>query len=108
MIREGEALALASLITPTAHGIASRVLAKTAGGNMTLFAVDRGEALTEHTSPFEAFALVLEGTCRFTVGGADTHATAGTVVRLPAGVPHGLEATETTRMLLVMFRTAPA
>lgn len=103
-IAAGEAMALASLITPTAHGIASRILAKTPGGNVTLFAFDAGEALTEHTSPFEALAVVIEGACRFTIGGADTLATAGTVVRLPAGVPHALEAAEATRLLLVMLR----
>ena len=40
------------LVTPTPHGIASRVLAKTNGGNVTLFAFDAGQGLTEHTSPF--------------------------------------------------------
>jgi quercetin dioxygenase-like cupin family protein len=105
-ISPGEALALSSLVTPTAHGIASRSLAKTAGGNVTLFAFDAGEALTEHKSPFEALAFVLEGVCRFTVGGADIRATAATVVRLPADVPHALEAIEATRLLLVMLRRA--
>src|SRR6187455_425669 len=99
MLAPGEALALSSLVTPTAQGIASRVLAKTAGGNVTLFAFNAGEALTEHTSPFEALAFVLEGVCRFTVGATETRATAGTVVRLPADLPHALEAIEATRLL---------
>ena len=104
MIAAGEALALSSLVSPTAHGIASRILAKTGGGNVTLFAFDTGESLTEHTSPFEALAFVLEGLCKFTVGGTETRALAGTVVRLPADVPHALEAIEATRLLLVMLR----
>jgi quercetin dioxygenase-like cupin family protein len=104
MIAPGQALALASLVTPTAHGIASRILVKTSGGNVTLFAFDEGEALTEHTSPFEALAFVIEGACTFTVGGTQAPATAGTVIRLPADVPHALDATETTRLLLIMLR----
>ena len=103
-IPAGEALSLASLVTPTPQGIASRILAKAAGGNVTLFRFDAGEALTEHTSPYEALAFVLEGACTFTVGGADSRATSGTVVRLPPGVPHALEATEAALMLLVMMR----
>ena len=105
MIAPGEALALSSLVIPTAHGIASRILAKTPGGNVTLFAFDAGEALTEHSSPFEALAFVIEGACTFTVGGTEARATAGTVVRLPADVPHALEANESTRLLLIMLRT---
>jgi quercetin dioxygenase-like cupin family protein len=104
MIVSGEALSLSSLVTPTAEGIASRMLAKTAGGNVTLFAFDAGEALSEHTSPFEALAFVLEGACRVTVGGVAAHARSGTVVRLPAGIPHALDAVEATRLLLVMLR----
>jgi quercetin dioxygenase-like cupin family protein len=99
-----EALLLHSLITPTEEGIASRILARVAGGNLTLFAFDAGQGLTEHTSPFEAFVLVLEGTLRMVVGGATVTAGAGTIVRLPAHVPHALEAEDKVRMLLVMLR----
>ena len=103
-IAPGEALVLSSLVTPITQGIASRILARTSGGNVTLFAFDAGEALTEHTSPFEALAVVLQGTCRFTVAGTEARATGGTVVRMPAGVPHALEAMEPTRLLLIMLR----
>src|SRR5687768_13701451 len=106
MISAGEAIVLSSLVTPTPHGIASRILAKTPGGSVTLFAFDAGEALTEHTSPFEALAFVLDGACRFTIGGTDIRASSGTVVRLPAEVPHDVEATGPTRVLLVMLKGA--
>jgi len=52
-----EALPLDSLVTPTEKGIASRVLARSAGGNVTLFAFDAGEELSEHTAPFDALVL---------------------------------------------------
>lgn len=107
-IPAAEALSLASLITPTDRGIASRVLAKTSGGNVTLFAFDEGEGLSEHTAPFDALVIVLEGALALTVGGARVEATPGTIVRLPANVPHALDATTAVRMLLVMLREAPA
>jgi quercetin dioxygenase-like cupin family protein len=99
-----EALSLESLVTPTEQGIASRILAKAPGGNATLFAFDAGQGLTEHTSPFDALVMVLAGTLTLTIGGAAVHATPGTVVRMPAGVPHALEAGEPARMLLIMLR----
>jgi quercetin dioxygenase-like cupin family protein len=104
MLPPAEALTLESLITPTADGIASRVLAKTTGGNLTLFAFDAGQGLTEHTSPFDAFVIVLAGRFTLTVGGSPVTAGAGVIVRLPATVPHAVEATEASRMLLVMLR----
>lgn len=104
MLPPAERLELHALVTPTPHGIASRILAKAGGGSVTLFAFDAGQGLTEHTSPFDALALVLEGALRLTIGGAPVTATPGTIVLMPANVPHGVEAPEPARMLLVMLR----
>jgi len=99
-----EALALQALINPTEHGIANRILAKAGGGNLTLFAFDSGQALTGHASPLDAYVMVLEGTLLLTIGGQPVRATPGTIVRMPAGVPHGLDAPEPARMMLLMLR----
>ncbi len=106
MIPPAEALPLESLVTPTEQGIASRVLAKATGGNVTLFAFDAGQGLTEHTSPFDALVMVLEGELTLTIGGMAVRATPGTLVRMPADVPHGIDAPEPARMLLIMVRDA--
>lgn len=96
-----DALSIHLLITPTPQGIASRVLARTDGGNLTLFAFDAGQELAEHTAPFDALVLVLEGAVRL---GTPVLALPGTIVRMPAGVPHAVEAPEAARMLLIMLR----
>ncbi|HVQ42113.1 MAG TPA: cupin domain-containing protein [Vicinamibacterales bacterium] len=103
-IPPAEALTLATLIAPTEQGIAGRVLAKTSGGTVTLFAFDEGQGLSEHTAPFDALAMVLAGALDMTIGGQPVRAVPGTIVRMPANVPHALDATEPTRMLLVMLR----
>jgi quercetin dioxygenase-like cupin family protein len=104
MIPPAEALPIRALISSTEQGIASRVLAKTSGGNLTLFAFDAGQGLTEHTSPFDALVMVLEGALTLTIGGTPVLATPGTIVRMPAGVPHALDAPEPARMMLLMLR----
>jgi quercetin dioxygenase-like cupin family protein len=103
-----ESLRFEDLIAYAPHGIASRVLAKTGGGNVTLFAFEKGQGLTEHTSPFDALVFILEGAMTLTIGGQPIKALAGGVTRMPAGIPHGLEADERTRMLLVMLREPKA
>jgi len=108
MIPPAEALSLESLVTPTAQGIASRILARTAGGNLTLFAFDSGQGLTEHTSPFDALVMVLDGSLILTIGGTPVCATPGTIVRMPAAMPHAVDAPEAARMLLVMLRDPAA
>ena len=103
-INPAEVLRLAELITPTPHGIASRILAKNNGGSLTLFAFDAGQGLAEHTAPFDAIVMVLDGTFRLTIGGQAVTAPAGTVVRMPANVAHAVDAPEAARMVLTMLR----
>ena len=103
-IPPAETLDLHSLVTPTEQGIASRILAKTPAANLTLFAFDAGQGLTEHTSPFEALVMVLAGALVLTIGGQPVRGTPGTIVRMPANMPHAVDAPEPARMLLIMLR----
>jgi quercetin dioxygenase-like cupin family protein len=100
----GELFTLDGLVTPTAHGIASRVLARTAAGNITLFAFDAGEELSEHTAPFDALVISLSGGLVLTIGGRTVQTTPQSVVLMPANVPHAVQAPERSRMLLIMLR----
>ncbi len=99
-----QALPLQDLVRPTPGGIASRILAKTPAANVTLFAFDAGQELSEHTAPFDALLMVLSGTFDLMIGGQPVHATTGMVVRLPANVPHAVSAADQARMLLIMLR----
>lgn len=99
-----EALELAALISHTEQGIASRVIARAGGGSVTLFAFDVGEELSEHTAPYDALVMVLEGTLVLNIGGTPVRAASGTVVRIPANVPHAVESHERSKMMLVMLR----
>jgi len=100
----GDAVPIATLVTDTPGGIASRVLAKTAAGSVTLFALDRGEEISEHSAPFDALVLTLEGELTLTVGGRPIAAPAGTITVLPARIPHAVQAPARARMLLIMLR----
>ena len=101
-----ELFTLESLVTPTAQGIASRVLARTAAGNITLFAFDKGEELSEHTAPFDALVMTLSGALVLTIGGKAVDTAPQTMVLMPANVPHAVKATESSRMMLIMLREA--
>ena len=100
----GDVFELDDLVTPTARGIASRVLARSASGNITLFAFDVGEELTEHTAPFDALELTLSGAFVLTIGGREVRTTPQSLVLMPANVPHAVRASEVSRMLLIMLR----
>ena len=95
---------LAEQIEYASGSIVSRTLAKGRAGSLTLFAFDRGEELSEHTAPFDAFVEVLDGAVELTIGGERVPARAGETVRMPANVPHAVHAAERFKMLLSMVR----
>jgi quercetin dioxygenase-like cupin family protein len=99
-----KALELSALISTTEKGVSSRLIARTPGGNVTLFAFDAGQELSEHATPYDALVMVLEGTLMLKIGGTLVRAVSGTVVRIPASVPHAVESPERSKMLLVMLR----
>lgn len=87
-------------------GIVSKQVMKTAAGNVTLFAFDAGQGLTEHTSPFDALVTVLEGEAEVTIGGVRHVVNAGGVLQLPANIPHGVQAVHRFKMTLTMLKTS--
>jgi quercetin dioxygenase-like cupin family protein len=96
--------ALIELVQNAEGAIVSRVLAKTNGGSVTLFAFDAGQSLSEHTAPFDALVQVVDGRLDLVIGGAPVTVGPGEIVRMPADVPHSLQAPEPSRMLLTMLR----
>jgi quercetin dioxygenase-like cupin family protein len=99
-----EALSLADLVAYQDGSVVSRTLAKKNGGTITLFAFDTGEALSEHTAPFDAIVQILDGEAELTVGGRRITAMVGQTVLMPANIPHAVFARARFKMLLVMVR----
>jgi quercetin dioxygenase-like cupin family protein len=103
-LQPARALRIAELARVSEAATLSRVLVRSAGGSVTLFAFAAGQELSEHTAPFDALVHVLEGRLELRIGGASVRAGAGEIVLMPAGVPHALVAPEDTKMLLTMLR----
>lgn len=99
-----EAVRLQTLLDYVPGSIVSRTLVKNPSGTVTLFSFDAGQALSEHTAPFDALVQILDGRAELTIGGKTVPAAAGQTVLMPANVPHAVHAPERFKMLLVMVR----
>jgi quercetin dioxygenase-like cupin family protein len=84
--------------------IVSKQIIKKANGNITLFAFDKDESLTEHTSPFEAVVYVVDGVMEITIGGKPYQVKDGEILVMPPNVPHALKASIKSKMLLIMIK----
>ncbi len=100
----GVPLVASRLVEYGEGAIVSRTILQRESGNVTLFAFDAGQGLSEHTAPFDALVFVLEGRAAITLAGQVNEVAAGGVVIMPAQVPHALKAIERFKMMLVMIR----
>lgn len=80
------------------------VLVKKEGGTVTAFAFDVGEGLSEHTAPFDALVVMIDGEAEISVAGKPHRVSAGHLLRLPAGQPHAVKAVGRFKMVLIMIR----
>ncbi len=96
---------LSSLVEYQKDSIVSRELLKKNTGTITLFAFDKGQGLSEHTAPFDAFVFIMDGTALITISGTEHSLAAGQFIVMPAGEPHSLKAPSRFKMMLVMIRS---
>lgn len=91
-------------ISYQADGIVSKRIIQREKGNVTLFAFDAGQKLSEHTAPFDALVQIVEGSAEIVIGGKFNQLVAGQSIIMPAQVPHAVNANERFIMLLTMIR----
>ncbi len=104
-IAGAEAVPLGRLVDYQQGSVVSRVVLKREKGNVTIFAFDEGQGLSEHTSPFDALVQAVEGEAEITVAAQLIELRTGDVLLLPADKPHAVKATTRFKMLLTMIRS---
>ena len=95
---------LADMVSYQDGSVVSREIVSSKAGTITIFAFDKGQGLSEHTAPFDAFVQVLDGEALITISGEEFHLNAGELIIMPADKPHALSATEKFKMLLVLIK----
>lgn len=93
-----------SEIAYSEKAIVSKKIIASKGGNISLFAFDKDESLSEHTAPFDALVQVLDGEVKITIGGVEYDLSKGHSIIMPANIPHALLATRRFKMLLTMIK----
>jgi len=86
-------------------GIVSKTVLKKQTGNISLFSFAKGEALSEHTAPFDALIQVVDGKGEIIIGGKSYLLGTGESIIMPANIPHAVKAAENFKMVLTMIRS---
>ena len=102
--KKSEIFSFQDKVEYSSGGIVSKQVIKTEKGNVSLFAFDKGEGLSEHTAPFDAMVQLIEGKAKITIGGVDYELSEGNTIIMPANISHAVFAMEKFKMVLTMIR----
>ena len=101
---KAEILNMTGLVNYQTGAVVSYQVTKVECGNVTMFAFDEGQELSEHTAPYDALVHVLEGESEIRISGNPFLIKAGKGIIMPANEPHALKAIKKFKMLLTMIR----
>ncbi len=101
---KAEILNLAELAQYQENAVVSNQVLRAENGNVTLFAFDAGQELSEHSTPHDALLQILDGKAEIIISGKSFPMQAGETIILPADEPHAVKATKQFKMLLTMIR----
>lgn len=101
---KSEILQMAELVAYNDGAVVSRQITKADAGNVTLFAFDKDQELSEHTAPFDALAHVIDGEAEIKISGKPFHLKTGDAIIMPADETHAIKALTRFKMLLTMIR----
>ncbi|MFA5296796.1 MAG: cupin domain-containing protein [Lutibacter sp.] len=87
------------------HAVVSKQILKKETGNITLFAFDKAEGLSEHTAPFDAVVYIIDGKADVIIDGKSNILEANDTIIIPANARHALKAVEKFKMVLTMIRS---
>jgi quercetin dioxygenase-like cupin family protein len=101
---KSQVLNMTEMVNYQDGSVVSRQITKADAGNVTLFAFDKDQGLSEHTAPFDALVHILEGEAQVTISGKAFDLKTGDAIIMPANEPHALRAVQRYKMLLTMIR----
>lgn len=97
-----KALNLAGLVEYQPGQVVSRTLAQGKSLSLTLFAFDKGEEISSHSSTGDAMVYMMDGQAKITIGDEKFHLKKDETIIMPAGIPHALLAVERFKMFLIV------
>jgi quercetin dioxygenase-like cupin family protein len=103
---KGRVIETGSLAEYQEGSVVSREIIKKDIGTVTIFAFDKGQGLSEHSAPFDAFVQVIDGEAEITLAGQAHTVSKGQMIIMPGNVPHALQAVNSPfKMILTMIKS---
>ena len=99
----GNVTEIKSLIDYQKGSVVSRMVVNKKAGTVTAFAFEAGEGLSEHSAPYDALVIGIEGEAKIPIGGVLHTVREGDMLIMPENVPHAVYPVTRFKMMLVLI-----
>ena len=93
-----------SLVEYQEGTIVSKSIISKDSGSITIFAFDKGQELSEHTAPYDAFLQVIDGKAEIRISSEKYNLVSGEIIIMPANELHAVKAIDKFKMMLIMIK----
>lgn len=104
-IKESEPLILLEIIEYELNSVVIKTIIKKTTGNVSVLALDVGEALVERISPFDSFAQIIDGRAEININEIPHLMETGQSIIIPAHTPNKIIANERFKMILTVIKS---
>lgn len=104
-IEKSKSHILIEIIGYVPNSVVSKTIIKKTTGNISVVAIDTGEALAEKISPFDTFLQVIEGTAEVIINEKPNMLQTGQAIIIPAHASNVIKANERFKMISTVIKS---
>lgn len=96
---------LIEIIEYVPNSVVTKTIIRKTTGNVTVVAIDMGEALTEKISPFDTFVQIIEGNAEVVIDSKSNILKTGEGIIIPAHTSNSVKANERFKMISTIIKS---
>ena len=96
---------LIEIIEYIPNSVVSKTIIRKTTGNISVVAIDTGEALAEKISPFDTYIQVIDGVAEVVIDGTTNVLHTGQAIIIPAHSSHMVKANERFKMISTIIKS---
>jgi quercetin dioxygenase-like cupin family protein len=96
---------LIEIIEYVPNSVVTKTIIRKSTGNVSVVAIDIGEALSEKISPFDTFIQIIEGNAEVVIDEKSNMLHTGEAIIIPAHTSHNVKANERFKMISTVIKS---
>jgi len=104
-IEKSKSHILIEIIEYVPNSVVSKTIIRKTTGNISVIAIDTGEALAEKISPFDSFIQIIEGMAEIVIDGKSNLLQTGQAIIIPAHAPNIVKANKRFKMISTVIKS---